>query len=87
MDKRAQSLLLIVAAVLLLLLAGKVGMNSMRGGTSELRDSVEFQKMSPDEQQKAVLEGERDRRKIGKPPTLHLPEDPPGFPPGVPSSR
>ena len=84
MNERAKMVLLVVAVGLLIGLVVKIGSHSMQGGTSEVRTSPDFLRLSPAERAKAEDEAERSRRRLGKPPFRHLPEDPPGFPPPNP---
>ncbi|HZO90839.1 MAG TPA: hypothetical protein VFB38_21105 [Chthonomonadaceae bacterium] len=80
MNERTKVALLTIAVVVLLGVAGIVAFRSLKG-TAEPTVSAAYQRMAPNERQQLEFDMERKRRKYGKPPILHLPEDPPGFPP------
>jgi hypothetical protein len=81
MHERIKLGLLVVGVTVLVAISVLVGVRSMRR-TAEPRVSAAFQKLTPAQQERLLDEGERERRAVGKPHSRHLPEDPPGYPPG-----
>ncbi len=80
MDERLKTGLLSAVVVALVVVAAIIGFRTLKG-KSEPTISADYLRMPPDQRQKVVDDMERKRRAVGKPALLHLPEDPPGFPP------